>query len=198
MTVDTKETDQTPRWRLLPQIIDDLARDVPAQIITSIPKTDEVEDGFVDFLDKTLGKGKNFETLTYVGPSDLRYPILALAANKAGYKMFWTSPRNSLEAHCQLVEASQSTIFLTLAYVAPSIHAIIDKMKMRQIVIPELADWLESKQKPVYYPFTRTYEESYLDPCMIIHTSGSTPTQFVFLSRLDASADLFVQEFPNP
>jgi hypothetical protein len=37
-------------------------------------------------LDEHFGKGKDFETLAYLGPNDLRYTIVVVAGIKAGYK----------------------------------------------------------------------------------------------------------------
>ena len=39
------------------------------------------------WLDHALGRGKHFETLSYIGPNDLRHNILLLGAVKAGYKV---------------------------------------------------------------------------------------------------------------
>ena len=44
-------------------------------------------NGLARWLIETFGPGKNFETLAYIGPNDLRYPALILGAVKAGYKV---------------------------------------------------------------------------------------------------------------
>ena len=44
-------------------------------------------DGVAWWLTNTLGPGKDFETLAYIGPNDLRYNVLVLGAVKAGYKV---------------------------------------------------------------------------------------------------------------
>ena len=44
-------------------------------------------NGAAWWLDKTLGPSKNFDTLAYIGPNDLRYNVLILGAVKAGYKV---------------------------------------------------------------------------------------------------------------
>ena len=103
--------------KLIPTVFDELARDNPEQIITSIPIGNDFDDGYRDvtsrtfadavnraswFLEKQLGRSEDFQTICYLGPSDTRYPILMLAGAKAGYKTFWTSPRNSLEGHLKL------------------------------------------------------------------------------------------------
>jgi len=50
-------------------------------------------NGAARWLSETLGLSKNHEVLTYIGPNDLRYTVLVLAAVKAGYVLFLTSPR---------------------------------------------------------------------------------------------------------
>jgi hypothetical protein len=44
-------------------------------------------NGVAWWLEKILGKGRNFETLAYVGPNDMRYNVMILGAVKAGYKV---------------------------------------------------------------------------------------------------------------
>lgn len=44
-------------------------------------------NGAANWLVDTLGPGKEFETLAYIGPNDIRYPALILGAVKAGYKV---------------------------------------------------------------------------------------------------------------
>ena len=94
--------------RLLPVLVDEISRDDPDRIFISLPLTSNPEDGFRDisyrsfanainraawWLESKLGKGQNFETLAYTAPSDIRYPIIAYAAIKAGYKVSKTTLR---------------------------------------------------------------------------------------------------------
>ena len=44
-------------------------------------------NGVAWWLEKELGRGENFETLTYVGPNDFRSIPMLLGAVKAGYKV---------------------------------------------------------------------------------------------------------------
>ena len=44
-------------------------------------------NGAAWWLEKELGKGQSHETLAYIGPNDLRYLILIVAAVKVGYKV---------------------------------------------------------------------------------------------------------------
>jgi hypothetical protein len=88
--------------RLLPITIDDTAENNPERLFGCIPRTNDPKDGFLDitfadfarvidraawWLEELLGKSTTFETLAYLGPSDLRYFILVVAASKVGYKV---------------------------------------------------------------------------------------------------------------
>lgn len=87
--------------RLVPQVLDDLASNNPHRVYAAIPKTAEVKDGYqdvtvadlacaVNFMSKWIedkfGKSTNFETITYIGLSDLKGVVTFLAAVKTGYK----------------------------------------------------------------------------------------------------------------
>lgn len=88
--------------RLVPQVLDELARTDPHRVYAAIPKTADVKDGYqdvtvadlaraVDFIAKWIhdkfGTSSNFETITYVGLSDLKGIVTLLAAVKTGYKV---------------------------------------------------------------------------------------------------------------
>ncbi len=42
-------------------------------------------NGIAWWLHRTLGPSRDFETLAYIGPNDIRYPAIILGAVKAGY-----------------------------------------------------------------------------------------------------------------
>ena len=88
--------------RLVPHIIDEYANVNPRKVFASYPRSSNLQDGFRDvnylqlanainacawWIEAQVGKGHNFETLAYIGPSDLRYAILTVAAIKTGYKV---------------------------------------------------------------------------------------------------------------
>ena len=100
----------TPRncgRRLLPSLVDDIALTDARRTFVSVPRSADLHDGFKDinystfatavnrcawWIEKELGKSETFETIGYLGPLDLRYPILLLAAIKTGYKV--SSPKH--------------------------------------------------------------------------------------------------------
>ncbi len=88
--------------RLVPTYIDGIAEQNPGKVFACIPKSFDLEEGYVDvtygafsrainrtaaFLEDRFGKGISFETLAYLGPFDIRYFILACAVCKVGYKV---------------------------------------------------------------------------------------------------------------
>ena len=102
---------------LLPTIIDNRAHVNPERLYCAFvePKHASIEEGlrkvtygqFANavnrcawWLEKELGKSQNFETLAYVGPSDIRYSIVTLAAVKTGHKVEPFTDRLGTVADC--------------------------------------------------------------------------------------------------
>lgn len=88
--------------RLVPQVLDELDADDPTRVYAAVPKTADLKDGYRDvtvadmarcvnfmaaWLEKKFGKSTTFESITYVGLSDLKGITILLAAIKAGYKV---------------------------------------------------------------------------------------------------------------
>ena len=103
MALDQEEVAE-PRYgsRLLPQVVDELAISHPDRIYATIPLSTDVSQGFRDvtmleiaqsvnytasWLERSFGRSKSFDTLAYIGASDLRYATVFLAAVKCGYKV---------------------------------------------------------------------------------------------------------------
>lgn len=88
--------------RLLPTVVDDTAKTQPDLPYGYVPISSNIGDGFkaVTFSDiasatnylaawiqQNLGSSTSFETIAYMGPGDLRYVVVFLAAVKCGYKV---------------------------------------------------------------------------------------------------------------
>lgn len=89
--------------RLLVSIVDELAAQKSEVIYAEYPVSATTYDegfrkitfpefanainGVAWWLHDTIGPGKNFETLAYIGVLDIRYNALLLGAVKAGYKV---------------------------------------------------------------------------------------------------------------
>ncbi|RFU34116.1 hypothetical protein B7463_g2194, partial [Scytalidium lignicola] len=100
-------------------------------------------------LHNTIGPGKNWETLAYIGPNDLRYNVLVLGAVKAGYKTI-------------IVPNPQP----------PVITRILAAHPLQEVRAPTITELLD-KAHP-RYPYNRTFEEAKDEPLIVFHTSGST------------------------
>ena len=106
--------------QLLNHIIDEIATAEPDAPCFETPKsTKSYESGFhkvtrqrfasaIDgvawWLDKSLGSGRDFQTLAYFGPWDARYNLLLFGAVKCGYKVrqfygrSWMKENTNLES----------------------------------------------------------------------------------------------------
>ena len=88
--------------RLLPHVVDELAVTDPERNFAIYQITANAKDGFryvsmrelagavntaAWWIKETLGQSTNFETIAYVGPSDIRYAIILLAAIKCRFKV---------------------------------------------------------------------------------------------------------------
>ena len=88
--------------RLLPQVVDEIARSGPDRIYASFPLSVDLSKGFHDvtfrnmaqaanhlawWLEAHFGRSTNSETVAYMGVPDLRTAVFFLAAVKCGYKV---------------------------------------------------------------------------------------------------------------
>lgn len=102
-----------PGRRLFANTIDDAAQRDPGRKIFVVPKGNQVSDGFRDFtmrelaqavnytswwIEKSIGRSSNFETLAYMGANDIRYLVFIIACNKTGYKVCFQ--REKKEGSC--------------------------------------------------------------------------------------------------
>lgn len=173
---------------LFPDIINRLGRESPERVFCAVPRGSEVSDGFRDvtfrmfanatsraawFIEQSIGTSTTCETICYLGPSDLRYCILVIAAAKAGYKTLFSSPRNSHEGHLHLLRATQCKYFLTPAEVPPGVQRIIDDLQIRHIIVPEEAVLMDPTLVPEYH-MSKSYEDAMSDPFLVLHTSGTS------------------------
>lgn len=95
--------------RLVPALIDEIAKKMPDRFMFCIPKTQDPKDKFHDvtfadfaratnraaaWIETTLGRSAEgeFETLAYIGLFDIRYFVIVVAASKLGYKVSKLQP----------------------------------------------------------------------------------------------------------
>ncbi|KAK8119240.1 uncharacterized protein PG998_003866 [Apiospora kogelbergensis] len=87
--------------------------------------------------------------------------------------MVFTSPRNNLDGHLSILEETDCNVMLLASGVQAQVEPILAKRPMRTITVPDLGTFLDgSPVEP--YPYTKTFEEARHDPCVVLHTTGST------------------------
>ncbi|KAG8530651.1 uncharacterized protein KY384_004006 [Bacidia gigantensis] len=175
--------------RLIVRIIDDHARNNPQGTFCCMPRTDDLKDGFDDIswgqlanainrvawlIEENLGRSDSFESIAYFGPPDIRYAIVAVAAQKTGHKALFSWILNDIETHLHLLEKSNCKFMMTPAAHDDFINDIAAKRQMKHLIIPTLPSLLNSSLVAHQYPYTKTFSQARNDPFATFHTSGST------------------------
>ena len=87
--------------------------------------------------------------------------------------MFFSSPANSIETHCSLLEKLGCKIYLA-PQPNPSVAVeILNSYPMRTLSLPPLEEWLHGSDVE-RYPYAKSYLEASRDPMLVLHSSGST------------------------
>ncbi|KAL1796164.1 hypothetical protein ACET3X_004704 [Alternaria dauci] len=176
--------------RLIPQIMDQLARTQPDRVVFSIAKPSnaglELRDisahAFAKAVDKTawwlrhqVGESTSVRPVGYIGPHDLRHILITYACVKVGYAALYLSPKNSTEGALAVLEATECDIWAKASEVeaAPLVKVILKKRPMKLLELPLLEDLLAAEDAE-YYPYIKTFAAAATDPFCYLHTSGST------------------------
>lgn len=192
----------------MPQVVDELAAIVPNRVYAAIPKTADVQDGYQDvtiaelagsvnfmarWLEKRFGRSETFETITYVGLSDLKGITILLAAIKVGYKvryhivkilyfhtdlhgqMLVPSPRNPPAINLHLMNATASSKVLYATELEPLMKPLQAMAPSTEFqAVPPFQEMLDGDGNTTPYPYVKTFEEARNDPIVVLHSSGST------------------------
>lgn len=197
--------------RLLPVVIDQLARDDPERPWASFPVDDwNLSAGYEDisykmladainklahFIEVNVGRSSpgKFETIAYLGVSDVRYHLLQMAVVKTGHKVLFSSQLNTLEVHLNLMDQTQCKVLLSAAGVHVRDILAAKEQEIVHFRIPELDDLLNDETPVQPFPYTKTFEEAAHDPIFILHSSGTSgnPKPMIINHAAFASADRF-------
>lgn len=193
--------------RLLPQALDEHCRHDPARVYASIARSVDLAQGFRDvtmrdmasavdsvawWLESRIGRSEKFETLAYMGVSDLRYPIFCLAGMKCGwqvaqnsilvdlqvygtnsYKVLLLSPHNSVVQNRSLLERTRCSLLLHTTELLDKIAILQgEASELLTKTVQSLDEILANESQP--YPYYKTFAEARSDPALILHSSGST------------------------
>ncbi|KAJ5938669.1 hypothetical protein N7466_001803 [Penicillium verhagenii] len=174
--------------RLLPHIIDYYAHHEPDRVFASILKSGSLDNGFEDitmarlatavnyvswWLSKNLKTRNTRRTLAYIGPSDLRYTVIFLAAIKCRWRTFFISHRNPITLNLGLLQQSDVSALLyadTLKSPAKSIQKFDPSISCKQM--PSMNDIFNSESPD--FPFEASWSDIKDENCLILHSSGST------------------------
>ncbi|KAJ5157506.1 acetyl-CoA synthetase-like protein [Penicillium canariense] len=176
--------------RLLTKTVDYVAAHEPEKLFAVIPRGSEVCDGFQRlsvrdlaravnslswWIEDTIGKGNSRETLTYMGANDVRYFFFLLACQKTGYQAFFTSTRNSDEAHVHLLKATNSTkVFFSEERHSQilEIQGLCPNVAIFQI--PTVKATLGDERGLRPYSVAKSYSDAENEIACLIHSSGTT------------------------
>lgn len=171
--------------QLMPVVIDQIAKDEPETSFISLSNETgyttitfgqyaNAIDGVAWWLEQNIGKGDLGEALAYLGTGggDIYYAILLIAAHKAGYYMLYNSPRNSLDAHINLLRLQNCRTILLPDPRPPHVNALLDSRPMRTLRLPSLDDLFN--RRSLHYEYKKSFQEACHNPFVALHTSGST------------------------
>ncbi|KAI1419426.1 hypothetical protein F5Y12DRAFT_778076 [Xylaria sp. FL1777] len=195
--------------RLLPHIVDGIARREPERECFSIPRSSNPKDGWKTVTFKQYANAINhvaqkiiancgrpsinaFPTIAYIGPNDARYVVLMLAAVKAGYQALFISPRNSQEAQLSLFDKTDCHILVFPKSHRAMVQPWLQERDMQAVETGPIENWFPEKEvDPITY--SKTFEEAKWDPLCVLHTSGSTgiPKPIVIRQGMMAISDRY-------
>ncbi|KAI1347975.1 acetyl-CoA synthetase-like protein [Xylaria sp. FL0043] len=153
-----------------------------------------IVNGLTWWLVEQLGPHKRNEVVAYVGPNDVRFTALVLAAMKTGHAVFLTSPRNSAIAHRKLLGSLKCETLISPDPTHATTRTILETVEpCRSLTIPSVDGLLCTKHTA--YEVKMSLDRSLLDASFIIHTSGSTGipkpliwTQATTMRHIEASS----------
>lgn len=85
--------------------------------------------------------------------------------------MLFISPKNSDAGHLNVLEKADYHIFLTAEDKA--FDHVLSQRTMKTATVPGLQELLDNTPAPMY-PYTKNFEQARKDPCLVLHTTGST------------------------
>lgn len=197
--------------RLLPTVVDETATSQPDLTYAYVPINNSLGDGFttITFADvatatnymaawihQNLGRSTSFQMIAYMGPGDLRYVPIFLAAVKCGYKVvnnlehfcqvltrtliltliaqvLLPSPRKSAWMNASLLEQTQCRHFLIGSDLDSLVTSLLEHVPDLHLhKIEALSDMIRPGTQ--HYSYDKQYDTVKWDPILVLHSSGST------------------------
>ena len=111
--------------------------------------------------------------------------------------MQYNSPRNSLDAHLNLLELQNCSTVLLQDPQPPYVAALLDSRPMRTLLLPSLEELFTCRS--LHYEYKKSFQEARGNPLVALHTSGSTGRVTILLSFQVRSIDYaLITGLPKP
>ncbi|KAH8430939.1 uncharacterized protein LDX57_008602 [Aspergillus melleus] len=121
------------------------------------------------------GYGNNDTTIAYLGPSDLRHLLFALACNRIGSTALLLSPRNSVYIHRHLFEECGCKLLIFDHTCSDIADQISPNSTITFHALDDLADLLKNKSSHTEtYPYHEIWASACGKTALVLQTSGST------------------------
>lgn len=88
---------------------------------------------------------------------------MQMAVCKTGHKVLYSSQLNSLAVHLSLMK--QTDCKHIFSAVGVNVSDIIGSRPMGAYDVPELEELLDMEDKVPHFPYTKTFEEAFHEPC---------------------------------
>lgn len=83
------------------------------------------------------------------------------------------SPRNSKDGQLNLFDKTNCKIMAFAGSHKETVQPWLAEREMQAVEVSPLDAWFPEKQVP-HFPYEKTFDEAEWDPCLVLHTSGST------------------------
>lgn len=93
--------------------------------------------------------------------------------------MLFNSPRNSVEAHVNLLRVQNCNTLLASEPQPPYVAPLLEAHSIRSLTLPAI-DELLGLAGPGY-EYRKSFDEACRDPFLAVHTSGSTGTEMIYV-----------------
>jgi hypothetical protein len=80
---------------------------------------------------------------------------------------FFTSPRNSIPAHCSLFEKLKCQAMLTSNPTPPAVGPILSAYPMKHLQVPSVEDLLDTVHP--HYPYNKTFVTAHFEPFVVMY-----------------------------
>ncbi|KAI8954888.1 hypothetical protein F4801DRAFT_574895 [Xylaria longipes] len=115
------------------------------------------------------------QQVLYMGPNDIRYAILLIAAIKTGKCILFPSLANQVSANQKFFETVGCKALLYAPEVKSQLLTLMDSLRGTvECVVSPTHDEMLSRDIVLVYPFDKTFDEVQHDNFLGLHTSGTS------------------------